>query len=290
MINKQLLLSKTAELGIPFQNVMAGATMECLLKAISTSQLAGELWLHSADSYSMKSYSRTCVRRLSYSTVSSKPFAETIQTFEALIKDALVGEGYTITACQTSETNQSAQQITFDLQLMLEDVYLPIQVSLRALTNSTAFPKEKLLLLFMENSKAITVNAFPEELAVAKDLALILHKLELIGDMSAYLRVYQTATREALEGRRLRMALQQECEALHMPLAFKPYDIWKTYGSYAYMKKQWKVLLRQQKLTSPQWEDVFAVIDRLVNPIWTSICADDIFFGDWMPELGRYLD
>jgi len=26
-----------------------------------------------------------------------------------------------------------------------------------------------------------------------------------------------------------------------------------------------------------------------VNPIWDAVCRDEIFFGDWMPDLSRYL-
>ena len=26
-----------------------------------------------------------------------------------------------------------------------------------------------------------------------------------------------------------------------------------------------------------------------MKPLWHAVCCDEIFFDDWMPELGRYL-
>ena len=62
-----------------------------------------------------------------------------------------------------------------------------------------------------------------------------------------------------------------------------------SYRDYTYMKKKWKVFLRSIKEKEPQWE---AVIERFLcffEPIWQAVIEDLVFFGDWMPELNRFL-
>ena len=56
------------------------------------------------------------------------------------------------------------------------------------------------------------------------------------------------------------------------------------------MKKKWKIMLRRQKRNGPEWDEALDVIMQFVRPLWDAVCENKIFFSDWMPELGRYLD
>ena len=37
------------------------------------------------------------------------------------------------------------------------------------------------------------------------------------------------------------------------------------------------------------WEEVVDRIMAFMKPVWRALCADEIFFDDWMPELTRFL-
>ena len=63
-----------------------------------------------------------------------------------------------------------------------------------------------------------------------------------------------------------------------------------SYREYPYMKKRWEKHLRKQKKTTPQWEEIMDILEVFLTDIWNSICRDEVFFGDWMPDLGRFLD
>lgn len=56
------------------------------------------------------------------------------------------------------------------------------------------------------------------------------------------------------------------------------------------MKKRWIKYLRSQKKQEPSWEEVMALLSEFLPRIWNSVCRDEVFLGDWMPELGRFLD
>ena len=45
-----------------------------------------------------------------------------------------------------------------------------------------------------------------------------------------------------------------------------------------------------QNADIPEWKDLSKKVFRFFLPIWNASARDEIFFGDWMPELGRYLD
>ena len=66
-------------------------------------------------------------------------------------------------------------------------------------------------------------------------------------------------------------------------------DMVKTYKDYTFMKKKWKVFLRSIHSKEPAWEQVMERFVSFFEPIWKAVAEDFIFFGDWMPELNRFL-
>ena len=95
------------------------------------------------------------------------------------------------------------------------------------------------------------------EQIAAEQLLLILKPLELIQDMTPYLKLYEIVTKCPLEGRKVQ-------EHLYI-LCCKEYV----------------------KMQESLWN---AVLCAFLEPIWKNITEDKIFFGDWMPQLQRYFD
>ena len=62
-----------------------------------------------------------------------------------------------------------------------------------------------------------------------------------------------------------------------------------SYKEYGYMKKRWQQYAKQQKKENQSWEDVLERLCAFLTPLWKALCEDEIFFDDWMPELGRFL-
>ena len=108
--------------------------------------------------------------------------------------------------------------------------------------------------------------------------------------MGAYDMVYAILCTEAVDGRHIRQMLSDACEREGIVPDKERGDVILSYRSYTYMRKRWEKYLRHQKRTEPSWESVMEVLDGFLPRIWRSICEDEVFFGDWMPGLGRFLD
>ena len=55
------------------------------------------------------------------------------------------------------------------------------------------------------------------------------------------------------------------------------------------MKKRWEKYIRKQGTEDVSWETVLHRIIVFLSPVWNTMCRDEVFFGDWMPDLARYL-
>ena len=56
------------------------------------------------------------------------------------------------------------------------------------------------------------------------------------------------------------------------------------------MRKRWEKYLRHRKRKEPAWTEVMQVLEQFLPQMWSTLCRDEIFFGDWMPDLQRFLD
>ena len=54
-------------------------------------------------------------------------------------------------------------------------------------------------------------------------------------------------------------------------------------------KKKWKAFLRSAGSREPVWEQAVDRFLKFFGPIWRAVADDAVFFGDWMPELNRFL-
>lgn len=127
-------------------------------------------------------------------------------------------------------------------------------------------------------------------------LAEILHYLELIPSMGAYEKAYELLLRESYDGRRFGASLIKEWEKRGQEMSVTQTDFLREYESSSYMEKRWKQHIKNRKTDVsdkleevPEWQEVCGRINAFLLPIWECLCKDEIFFGDWMPDLGRYL-
>lgn len=135
--------------------------------------------------------------------------------------------------------------------------------------------------------QSINVRICPEEYKAADYISEILGKLELINDMDVYLYLYRLLSTTKFAARDVCDAIEEEKKT---QLTWQSFEIFKSYQKNTYMKKKWKVLLRRHRKKEPAWEDVMETLIRFIEPLWAALTKDELFFGDWMPELGRYLE
>ncbi|MCR5545117.1 MAG: hypothetical protein K6F30_01385 [Lachnospiraceae bacterium] len=170
-----------------------------------------------------------------------------------------------------------------------ENMYVPFFLEIKDETMEGFTPNQEELILPITN-KTYEMLTYPLEQEAAVHLGAILKDLELINEMEHYFALYHIFSKETIEGVRLQNGLEGVLKKEKISFMSDRFDTVLSYRDYSYMKKKWKVLLRRQKTNEPSWEEVVDILEKVVVPIWNTSKEDMIFFGDWMPEIGRYLD
>ncbi len=154
----------------------------------------------------------------------------------------------------------------------------------------------------------------PERIA-AEELAAILKYLELNNDMMPYLSLYRVLTTKVLDGIQVSKKLRLICEKENISFLPERAELLAGYNGYQYMLRKWKQLERREKRRLkkaftdgtmvgdktgdifvnqtkelPKWDEVSLLVGNFALPVWEHVCKGELFVGEWMPELGRFLD
>ena len=287
MVNSKIIKTKSSELDIPFSHVLSGYILETVVSMIAEAPYANEMWLGNGEILGITVYKKKTSKTLVYWYNGKKSLEEFATIFRQDLETYYKKISIEI---KKIEQHSNKREEIFSVEASLDEMYIPLNIHIMKVENVHGFPKEETLHLFMENNKTITLQHYPLEQSVAYHLAEILKNLELINDMEHYIILYDILRKQPLEGRKVKDELDRLCEEMHIQKTEKPFALWSTYGTYTYMKKKWKVLLRRERREEPAWQDAFGLLKTFSEPVWNAVCRGEVFFGDWMPGLERFLD
>lgn len=279
--------------GLLFENVLVGFVKEHMLKALYEEGFTNFLWLKNPSAISVSGYKQRVWRQLSFvykedeRVLKNDGFVPGCAFDEAFLPNL-----YKKVFMEIPEFRM--QEPTFETNGMLlhiyyKEMYVPIFVEVEKLKEeSITAQTNRLTLPILGNTFALLV--YPMEQEAATHVAKVCKELELIGEMEHYLQLYKIFSLYSVDGVRLQNAIRQELERVKLDYERDDFNAVLGFRDYGYMKKKWKVLLRRQKIDAPQWEEVIDLLDKVLSPLWQASRNDLVFFGDWMPEIGRYLD
>ena len=121
---------------------------------------------------------------------------------------------------------------------------------------------------------------------------MILRDMELIPDMEIYREVFLILRNENLSGRHVCELLGNMCKAQGLKPDMERMEQILSYREYPYMKKRWEKFCRHSVITGTEnlkWEEEMERLAHFLRDMWEAVCKDEVFFGDWMPELERFL-
>ena len=107
--------------------------------------------------------------------------------------------------------------------------------------------------------------------------------------MEHYYYFHRIFTTNTVDGVRFQNALMTLLTENDISIDDKRWQLLMSYRSYSYMKNKWRNWLKRHKEVSLSWESAFDILDIAVSPVREDILSGRVFFGDWMPELQRYL-
>ena len=293
------LKNRSEELSIPFADLLWGYTVEDLMLRITTSVYGDCLWLMSLPLLGENAYRQRAKKKIRFFYKAS----------EEEIPPEILKPGQRLSVAMGEHMKQeifgseNEQKIRWEgtvtalpggLRLSMTAYYFDMNVPLNieiyrfgAISQSPGQREDALLAV--GDGRRISYLVYSPESEMSYDLFAIMDKLELIGSMGSYYDAYRLLRTQSLSGR----YVLEQLDALtaSSPVMRKEQRLYQvaSYGTYTYMCKRWEKHLRSHGLAEVPWEEAHGLILKFLSPIWESLCRNEIFFDDWMPELGRYL-
>lgn len=282
---------------ILLSDLLYGYVVEDLMARLSKSAFKEYLWLASEDALGEEAYQKTSKGRLEFLYVQSEKKIyhsgvvagqaysnEIVETFlEEMFFDA--SEKEVTWEVKVRESSNGA-----DILLMAKymEMTVPITVRIEAFHLTTEHPKKKELQCLF-SKKQIEFLSYSKEGSLSEALFEIMRKLELISNMESYDIANEIIKAQSISGRHILEDFKSMGEREPKVVSMKRLEQLKSYKNYGYMKKKWQQYARIHKEQAEDWEIVMDRILSFMSPLWKALCENEIFFDDWMPELGRFL-
>lgn len=296
-LSYEMLLEKSKDTGISFSNLLGGAVLEEIVRRISVSDYGENLWLRSGTVLGIRQYKKNLVLTLEYIYIIFKPNKKNKEMTDQMLLSELQ-----LNLLQNVFLEKNDYGIWFEMKTKIQkknlsiqflakvgDMKVPVALKVHLLRDEKKIPKKENFSCMMFPNIQISYNSYPAEGYLAEKYMEIITKLELIQDIGAYYDIYYLLEKESVDGRKVREYIEDKCEELHIAKEKDRLETVAGYKDYTYMKKKWKIFLRSINSKEPSWEKA---VERFINffePIWRAILEDMAFFGDWMPDLNRFL-
>lgn len=295
----QELKERGEQLNLTMAEVLWGYMLEDAMLRIYNSEYRDILWLENRNLLGEESYHKRSEEKICFLyQPSERPIPQekrcpgqklSLPMCEQMIQDLFAEENAREIVWLGSASELSG---VFLLHLTGEykDMQVPICIRLQEVEASNERPGRTETNLTVLKNKRLSYLIYAPENQLSKDLFEIINKLELIGDMGCYDRVYRMLCKESLSGRYVIEELNLLSENCPNVRREQRIEQLAGYEKYAYMRKRWEKYVRNRGVEPTAWEEVLHLLLQFLTPVWHSLCNNEIFFDDWMPELGRFLD
>lgn len=296
-LNYETILERSRNLNIPFSSLLGGAVLEEIVERISLMEQGECLWLRNGAILGKEQYARKLILCLEYDYIadSLKKAGDKQMEEEALkeLSRELNGKAWIQKREHDFIFSQKETYMKKNLLIQItaefEEMKIPVSIKIYPQREEKKIPKKETFFSVLFPEKKIFYNSCPAEAILAEKYMEIITKLELIQDIGNYYDIYYLLERESVDGRKVREYIEELCAGTSLIKEEDRLSMIAGYKSYGYMKKKWKSFLRSVPAKEPSWETAVERFLKFFEPIWRAIVNDLIFFGDWMPELNRFL-
>ena len=282
---------------IPFSNLLRGYAIEDLLFRIYGREYRDYFWLANPGAIGMDAYREGKDESLRFfyqkserkifgdETCPGQPLSRSL--LERFVQDGLkteLVENLMWTGMVVEDTNG----FVLHLKAHHEDMVVSLRVYVTNLEGSSLAPQRERFMPFSSKGELVILT-YSVENALSEALYEIMDKLELVSSMEPFYTVNAIIRSQAVSGRHIveeMLRLKPFDEKFYRG---KRMDQLESYQSYTYMRKRWDQYLKRENLKAEAWTVVMERILKFAQPLWKALCAQEVFFDDWMPELERFL-
>lgn len=289
---------QSEESGLAVSDILYGYAIESLMLRLEESTFHEYLWLTNENVLGEESYKRNVKERMSFFYVESgrKSFQKEVQAGNPLSLSVVELLAEELLEADSDEFDWNYYYIeersgSYDIiaEGHYQEMRIPVVITLEKAPENAQRPKRKEFALSHGKKRSCSYWCYSKENILAEALFEIAGKLELIGSMEAYSIANEILKTQSISGRHIMENLKGFAEKEPKVLAMKRIEQLDSYKKYAYMKRRWEQYEKRQGRVPEDWEQVSSRITAFLAPVWKALCENEIFFDDWMPELGRFL-
>ena len=272
---------------IPYSDVLWEYVLEDFLWRIGAGGMKEVLWLKKA---SFAAGERIAIYHIGGNESKNTGKPEDILQ-KCIVNDAAINDRSDIVWAVSGEAsdNGSAEQCTLSFEAECDGIKVPFSVEIINISDEAAgVPVPKNIAAMNIFHGNIEINTYSPESILAEQIFEIMEKLELVSDMKPYAVAYSILKENSVSGRHIVEIFRQKAEAKPRVVSMRRLEQVSGYRSYAYMRRRWQQHSKRNRL-EVSWEDALDLILEFLTPVWSAFCNNEIFFDDWMPELGRFL-
>lgn len=289
LLKESFIRQRSEQLEIPLDQFLAAVIVENFIWKIQTSDFKKVIWLKNTNYLQIENYRNKVNRKIELYIKESDLLYfrknEISRVFAELFRNVKADEihwNYNI--------KETKNAIECNLSGTILSVKVPVKIIMRKIEKKELNPEEQeFSFVWMEEEK-IKLQCYPENVLLIQSFIQIMQQLELISDFSCYIDIYDIVRKKQFSGRAVEDMLTRACEEQNLAIEKERFDLILSYRNYTYMKKKWKTYLRHEKKTEPDWESMMDMLENFFKKIWDSMCENMIYLGDWIPEIGRYID
>lgn len=280
----QMIREKSKMFQVPYENMLIGCAKERLLDSIIKNTSGNSAIVFSAVvGYGIERYRCSKDKTIEIKLLNNGLNDETYDFLE----EAILGTGESRLDGQWKIRQETEAEI--EVLVPFDKVKLSILVHIEVSPAQKGSIQVVSLPICYENDQYLEIPCFYPEAELAEAFLGCWERMELLQDLSKLEYIYLMGKRFSLDGRRISEYL--EYYFMENGLTFSKERSNQVFACVknAYLKKRWKAYLSTEKRNSPSWEDVMGTICNMYEPVISLLCEQEIFFGDWMPAVGRYL-
>lgn len=292
------LKKRSEELGLSFSDLLWGYMIEDMMLRICASEYKEILWLETVPVLGKDAYCAREQKRLRffYQESERKIPAERLEPgqkltsamVERLLMDLFL-QGNKQEIHWMWRVNEEKGAFFVSLEGDYRNMKVPIMLCIRGGREERQIPGKREEVLTAIPGGKVSYLIYAPENQLSRDLFMILEQLELVRDMECYWSAYEILKSQSLSGRFVLEELEVLSKEKPGVKTKKRLQQVAGYREYAYMRKRWDKYARNHGKDPVPWKEALDLILAFTEPLWNSFCENEIFFDDWMPELGRFL-
>lgn len=291
-LNIEAITKKAELLNVPFHNMIAAAVAEQTIERLFSGAFSRTVCLRNAGGFNIEAYRKEAPLKIDLQYLVRNSVSSGIVAGKPIDEDVL--EELSSSLFPRKDSDFLKWKVKFIGKSIyalgnMENYEIPLEVNFFESNEEDFLPVNEELKMTMESEKSIKVLTYPVEKRLADIYTLIFEKLELLGELSPYLDVVDITRNNFISGRKFAEFLAESCKKNNVALDYKRFEILKSYVNNKYMAKKWKSLLRVKKLQGPSWAEALYRTCFFIKPVWQVLSNDEVFFDDWMPELGKFM-